>query len=73
MEEDYDLIVGKSSHVHSLSNEVMVPIIETGGLKRTLNIEIRIFNDGAAFRSSGRLLGLGSEKVEITDERTLLI
>jgi len=43
MEEEYDLIIGKTSHVHSLSNEVMVPVIETGGLKRTLNIEIRIF------------------------------
>src|ERR1700761_8694727 len=50
MEETYDLIVGRSSHVHSLSNEAMVPITETGGLKRELNIEIRVFNDGAAFR-----------------------
>ena len=68
MEEEYDLIVGKASHVHSLSNEVMVPVIETGGLKRTLNVEIRIFNDGAAFRyvipgNSG-----GWQKAEITDE-----
>ncbi|MGZ3944757.1 MAG: glycoside hydrolase family 97 protein, partial [Mucilaginibacter sp.] len=66
--EDYDLIVGRSSHVHSLSNEAMVPVTETGGPSRVLNIEIRIFNDGAAFRyvipgNSG-----GWQKAEITDE-----
>src|ERR1700759_319591 len=48
MEENYDLVIGKCSHVHSLSNELMVPVIENGGLKRQINIEIRIFNDGAA-------------------------
>lgn len=68
IEEDYDLVVGRSSHVHSLSNEAMVPVTEIGGSKRTLNIEIRIFNDGAAFRyvipgNSG-----GWQKAEITDE-----
>ncbi|HZX59944.1 MAG TPA: glycoside hydrolase family 97 N-terminal domain-containing protein, partial [Mucilaginibacter sp.] len=67
MEEEYDLIVGKASHVHSLSNEVMVPVMETEGLKRTLNIEIRIFNDGAAFRYVIPAKS-GSEKAEITDE-----
>ena len=50
MEETYDLVVGKASHIHSLSNEVTVPVTETDGLKRRLNIEIRMFNDGAAFR-----------------------
>jgi alpha-glucosidase len=67
MEETYDLIVGKSSRVHSLSNEVMVPVTEKEGLKRQLNIEIRIFNDGAAFRYviPGKT---GWEKAEITDE-----
>ncbi|MBS1527251.1 MAG: glycoside hydrolase family 97 protein [Bacteroidetes bacterium] len=48
--EDYNLVVGKSSHVHSLSNEAMVALTEIDGAKRTLNIEIRVFNDGAAFR-----------------------
>jgi len=68
IEEEYDLIVGRSSHVHSLSNEAMVPVMEKGGSKRALNIEIRIFNDGAAFRyvipgNSG-----GWQKAEITEE-----
>jgi alpha-glucosidase len=67
MEEDYDLIVGKASHVHSLSNEVMVPVTETNGLRRELNIEIRVFNDGVAFRYviPGKA---GWQNVEITDE-----
>jgi alpha-glucosidase len=67
MEETYDLIIGKSSKVHSLSNEVMIPMTEDAGLKRQLNIEIRIFNDGAAFRYviPGKS---GWQNVEITDE-----
>lgn len=66
MEESYDLVIGKSSHVHSLSNELMVPVIEAGGLNRQINIEVRVFNDGAAFRYL--ILGKDGEKVEITDE-----
>ena len=67
MEEIYDLVVGKSSKVHSLSNEVMIPVTENSGLKRQLNIEVRVFNDGAAFRYviPGKA---GWQKVEITDE-----
>src|ERR1700761_5667690 len=67
MEETYDLIVGKSSKVHSVSNEVMIPVTEVGGLKRQLNIEVQVFNDGAAFRYviPGKP---GWQKVEITDE-----
>jgi alpha-glucosidase len=68
IEEDYDLVVGRSSHVHSLSNEAMVPVTEIGGSKRTLNIEIRIFNDGAAFRYVISGNSGGWQKAEITDE-----
>ncbi|MGZ3820501.1 MAG: glycoside hydrolase family 97 N-terminal domain-containing protein, partial [Mucilaginibacter sp.] len=67
MEEDYNLVVGRSSKVHSVSNEVMVPVTENDGMKRQLDIEIRIFNDGAAFRYviPGKA---GWQHVEITDE-----
>ena len=67
VEETYDLIIGRSSHVHSLSNEVMVRLTEMGGLKRELNLEIRIFNDGAAFRYVMPAKP-GWDNVEITDE-----
>jgi alpha-glucosidase len=48
--EDYDLITGKTSRVHSESNRILVPVTEKSGPKRKLNIEVRLFNDGAAFR-----------------------
>jgi len=66
MEESYDLIIGKTSHVHSLSNELTVPVLESSRLKRQINIEVRVFNDGAAFRYV--IPGKDGEKVEITDE-----
>ena len=67
MEESYDLIVGRSSHVRSISNEVIVPIRENAGLKREFDIEIRVFNDGAGFRWV-LPASPGLDKVEITDE-----
>ena len=48
--EDYDLITGKASKIHSESNRILVPVTEQAGPKRKLDIEIRLFNDGAAFR-----------------------
>ena len=44
-----------------------IPVAENAGMKRQLNIEVRVFNDGAAFRYviPGKP---GWEKVEITDE-----
>jgi len=67
MEESYDLIVGRSSHVRSISNEVIIPIRENAGLKREFDIEIRVFNDGAGFRWV-LPASPGLNKVEITDE-----
>ncbi|MGZ3874696.1 MAG: glycoside hydrolase family 97 protein [Mucilaginibacter sp.] len=68
LEEDYELITGKASKVHSECNRVMVPVTEQAGAKRTLNIEIRVFNDGAAFRYiMPKQSGL-PETVNITDE-----
>jgi alpha-glucosidase len=48
--EDYELITGKASKVHSECNRVIVPVTEQSGTKRNLKIEVRVFNDGAAFR-----------------------
>ncbi|MDN3583238.1 glycoside hydrolase family 97 protein [Mucilaginibacter flavus] len=48
--EDYQLITGKTSKVHSDCNSVVIPVSELSGTKRNLNIEVRVFNDGAAFR-----------------------
>jgi len=67
LQEDYDLIVGKASKVHSSSNQGVVLVTEKGGLKRQLNVEVRVFNDGAAFRY--RILNQQSwESLNITEE-----
>ena len=48
--DEYDLTTGKASHVHSVCNELIIPFAETSGSKRKLNIEVRVFDDGVAFR-----------------------
>jgi len=50
LQEDYNLIVGKTSKVHSDCNQAIVLVTEKTGLKRQLNVEVKVFNDGAAFR-----------------------
>ena len=66
--EDYDLLIGKTSKVHSESNRVLVPVAESGGLKRHLDIEVRVFNDGAAFRYVIPEQKEWAAMVNITDE-----
>lgn len=65
--EDYNLIIGKASKVHSECNRTIIPVTEQSGAKRTLSIEIRVFNDGVAFRY---LLPEQHQwkSIEITDE-----
>jgi len=48
--DDYTLMTGRASKIHSECNRAIIPVRETTGAKRELNIEVRIFNDGAAFR-----------------------
>jgi alpha-glucosidase len=65
--EDYSLITGKASKVHSDCNRAVIPVTEQGGGKRTLTIEVKVFNDGVAVRyvipKQGQL-----NMVNITDE-----
>ena len=50
-DETYDLVVGKTKTVHSHCNEVSIPLTRITGLDRKqVNIVVRIFNDGVAFR-----------------------
>ena len=66
--EDYKLITGKASNVHSECNRVIVPVKEQAGERRNLAIEVRVFNDGAAFRYE--LPGQNNwQMVNITDEK----
>ncbi|NNU34209.1 hypothetical protein HK413_08730 [Mucilaginibacter sp. S1162] len=48
--EQYDLVVGKTKHVISNYREVIIPLVESGAAKRMINIVVRVFNDGLAFR-----------------------
>ena len=50
-DETYDLVVGKAKTIHSHYNELTVPIIRNNGTdKKQVNIVVRAFNDGVAFR-----------------------
>ncbi|MDB5130615.1 MAG: glycoside hydrolase [Mucilaginibacter sp.] len=66
--EDYELITGKASKVHSECNRVTIPVTEQSGAKRMLNIEIRVFNDGAAFRYVIPKQDKWAAVVNVTDE-----
>lgn len=49
-EETYELMVGKSKTVRSFSKEAIIPLEETTAPFRKINLVIRAFNDGIAFR-----------------------
>lgn len=66
--EDYELITGKASKIHSECNRIIVPVTERSGTKRTLNIEVRVFNDGVAFRYMIPKQNNWPETVYVTDE-----
>ncbi len=46
--DDYDMPVGKASHIHSVSNQRVVSLTSPDG--RKVDICLRAFNDGVAFR-----------------------
>lgn len=48
--EKYDLVAGKSSHVESPFREVTIPLKERKAPHRQVNVVVRLFDDGAAFR-----------------------
>lgn len=49
-EENYQLLVGKNKRVHSHYKEVVIPLKETAVPNRKINLVVRAFNDGIAFR-----------------------
>ncbi|MEO6915905.1 MAG: glycoside hydrolase family 97 protein [Chitinophagaceae bacterium] len=49
-ENDYDLVVGKTKHVHDYYREVTIPLEERSGSRRSINLIVKVFNDGLAFR-----------------------
>ncbi|MBC7744166.1 MAG: glycoside hydrolase family 97 protein [Flavobacterium sp.] len=49
-DEIYELVVGKAKSVRDQHNEVSIGLEERTGAKRQINLVIRAFNDGLAFR-----------------------
>jgi alpha-glucosidase len=49
-DEDYELVVGKTKSVHDHYREVMIPLLEIKAPNRQINLLVRVFNDGLAFR-----------------------
>ena len=48
--EDYALVLGKTKNVHTRYREVILPLEETVKPFRKINIAVKVFNDGLAFR-----------------------
>ena len=48
--DSYELVVGKAKTVSSHYRQMIVSMFEAEGLKRRINLVVRVFNDGAAFR-----------------------
>lgn len=67
--DDYDMPVGKTSHVHSVSNELVATLENAAG--RQLQIYMRAFDDGVAYRylipeqKSMKSLAVKSERMEL--------
>ncbi|HEY4288485.1 MAG TPA: glycoside hydrolase family 97 protein [Puia sp.] len=49
-EDNYSLVVGKTKLVRDQYREIILPLEERSGRHRRIDIQVRIFNDGLAFR-----------------------
>ncbi|WP_381521954.1 glycoside hydrolase family 97 protein [Spirosoma soli] len=50
VDETYDLVVGKVKTARNHCREAVIPLINKKGSKRQLNLTVRVFDDGVAFR-----------------------
>ena len=50
IDETYDLVVGKVRTARNHCREATIPLIEKAGSKRQINLVVRVFDDGVAFR-----------------------
>lgn len=48
--EDYNLVVGKTKHIHDAYNEVNIPLEQTTGNHKKINLIVRVFVNGLAFK-----------------------
>lgn len=50
IDETYDLVVGKVKTARNHCQEAIIPLVEKAGAKRQINLVVRVFDDGVAFR-----------------------
>src|SRR5436190_9888010 len=48
--EDYNLIAGKTGHVHDAYKEMLIPVQSANNNKHIIRLNVRAFNDGIAFQ-----------------------
>jgi alpha-glucosidase len=65
--EEYDLVVGKVSHVVDSYNEVVIPMTSKD---KQINLVVRAFNDGVAFRYE--FMKTAKDSLILTEERTVV-
>ena len=68
-EDNYTLVVGKNKNVHDYYKEVRIPLKEDGNKNRLVNLLVRAFNDGLAFRYEFPEQG-NWKSYTLTDENT---
>ena len=67
--EKYDLVVGKAGKVEEPFREVIIPLRDQGSPSRALNLVVRAFNDGLAFRYEFQETG-NRTTLQLADEQT---
>lgn len=50
VDETYDLVVGKTKTVRDRHREILIPLLEKNGRKRRVDLRVRAFDDGVAYR-----------------------
>ena len=50
IDETYELVVGKVKTARNHCREAVIPLVERTGAKRQINVVVRVFDDGVAFR-----------------------
>lgn len=50
IDETYELVVGKVKTARNHCREAVIPLLEPGGARRQINLVVRVFDDGVAFR-----------------------
>ena len=69
IDETYELVVGKAKTVRNHCQEAIIPLVERGDAGRQVNLVVRVFDDGVAFRYAFPKLP-GWSAYTLTDENT---